>query len=650
MISMNTVVSLKDADSKTLYGGKATNLSKLLNVGLPVPSGFVVGIQAFGNGKLTASALKDLEHLIDISKSYAVRSSAVNEDAEDTSWAGQFETFLKVKPDKVLDAIEKCHGSTKDRAKSYAKERGEKNKNFDIAVVVQEMLDPEYAGVLFTRNPITGANEFVIEYIHGLGEELVSGKADPERIVTNGTNYVPAPFDLSKLITLAKKAEQTFGSPQDIEFASQNGTVWLLQSRPITTGSSQHLFDIGEPAELFYWGPSRTEALYMSDWLLATNKIFVEQSTDFSWPKPPKSLTLFHGHQMVWLSNENEFHTYAGSAFTSYLKTRDAVKEYEAWKVLCEQVDEAAEKKSDIFPKLVGAWEKTIAAEFSLYGAEIVIGNMLSRLNEKQRQEVWQECTLPDDPGFLQRIDNEILGGKSTTELVLSYPWIQDGYFGVTNKAAEYFDKRRDEIAGKTPSKVGDAKRRGAVAEKLRLTKEEMTALDLARALAKFMDDRKQWMMRTRRYLANLKKNSGPEHGCLYDTGTVTELDEKKVANLWKRYVDYKTVQGDLRGIVASRSEEDIVEGEVTVVDSPNVAVRAESILVTPSTSPSYVPLMRNAKALITNHGGMMSHAAIVAREFGLPCIVGTKTATKQLRTGDRVIMNLASGTIQRIP
>ena len=645
---MGAIVNLKEAGSKALYGGKAANLSKLLAASLPVPSGFAVSVEAFSEGKLTEAATEELKMLIDASKSYAVRSSALNEDAEGASWAGQFETFLNVASTDVVSSIENCHNTTKARARAYGKEMKDATK-FDVAVVVQEMLAPDYAGVLFTRNPVTGSNEFVIEYIHGLGEELVSGKADPERIVTDGTSDIPTPFDLPKLIDYAKTVERTFGSPQDIEFASQNGTVWLLQSRPITTISSQNLFDIGEPAELFYWGPSRTEALYMSDWLLATNKVFMEQSADSSWPKPPKSLTLFHGHQMVWLSNEKEFHTYAGNAFTAYLKTRDAAQEYEAWKVLCQQVDEAVKHNSEIFPKLVEAWEQTIAAEFSLYGAEIVIGNMLSRLNEKERQEAWQECTLPDEPGFLQRIDDELAGGKSTAELVLSYPWIQDGYFGVTNNAAEYFDKRRGEITGKTQSKIGGIKGRKVVAERLGLTAEETTAFDLARVLAKFMDDRKQWMMRTRRYLASLKKNAGFEHGCLYNKGAVIELDEKKVADLWKRYVDYKTVQGDLRGVVASRSEEDIIEGEVTVVDSPHAPIRADSILVAPSTSPSYVPLMRNAKALITDHGGMMSHAAIVAREFSLPCIVGTKTATKQLQTGDRIIMNLASGTIQRM-
>src|SRR3989344_1845056 len=170
MIPMNTVVDLKEANSKTLYGGKGANLSKLLTAGLPVPPGFAVSIKAFNSGKLNSNALKELENLVDGSKSYAVRSSALNEDAEGASWAGQFETFLNVAPTNVVSSIENCHNTTKIRAKAYGREIGDAAK-FDVAVVVQEMLVPDYAGVLFTRNPVTGANEFVIEYIHGLGEE-----------------------------------------------------------------------------------------------------------------------------------------------------------------------------------------------------------------------------------------------------------------------------------------------------------------------------------------------------------------------------------------------------------------------------------------------------------------------------------------------
>src|SRR3989344_3474862 len=131
---MPSVVSLKDADSRGEYGGKAANLSRLLSAGLPVPTGFAVGISSFDGERLMPEASSKVQSLVDASKLYAVRSSAVNEDAQDASWAGQFETFLDVKPNDVPATIETCRGSTKDRAKSYGKKMADIKGGFDIAV------------------------------------------------------------------------------------------------------------------------------------------------------------------------------------------------------------------------------------------------------------------------------------------------------------------------------------------------------------------------------------------------------------------------------------------------------------------------------------------------------------------------------------
>ncbi|MDR1032982.1 MAG: phosphoenolpyruvate synthase, partial [Candidatus Nomurabacteria bacterium] len=88
------------------------------------------------------------------------------------------------------------------------------------------------------------------------------------------------------------------------------------------------------------------------------------------------------------------------------------------------------------------------------------------------------------------------------------------------------------------------------------------------------------------------------------------------------------------------------VSGIVFIASSPTDPVPDGAVLVVPITSPSYVPLMKKALALVTDHGGVMSHAAIVAREFNLPCIVGTKVATKTLKTGDKVVLDMLRGDI----
>ena len=117
------VVSLRDVESVEQFGGKAFNLARMLMAGLPVPNGFAVGLSSFDkNGKLTNAAKTKIANFIK-SKLYAVRSSATAEDAAGASWAGQFESFLNVKPENIIKKIEECHVSAKERAKSYAKER-----------------------------------------------------------------------------------------------------------------------------------------------------------------------------------------------------------------------------------------------------------------------------------------------------------------------------------------------------------------------------------------------------------------------------------------------------------------------------------------------------------------------------------------------
>jgi pyruvate,water dikinase len=213
---VNNVLELRDTLSVGEFGGKAANLSTMMRAGLPVPNGFAVGLKAFVDGELDELAVHDIQMLLKDKKLYAVRSSALAEDAEGASWAGHFETFLNTKPEDVIAKIAECHNSAKERAVAYANNQ-KLGSNFEVAVVVQEMIQPKYAGVLFTKDPVTGADQLVTEYVEGLGEDLVSGKSDPKRVVINVEQGLELDFDYKQLIDLAEKTEKLFGMPQDIE-------------------------------------------------------------------------------------------------------------------------------------------------------------------------------------------------------------------------------------------------------------------------------------------------------------------------------------------------------------------------------------------------------------------------------------------------
>lgn len=635
------VINLNQATDAKTYGGKAANLAKLLQHGLPVPNGFAIGLGAFDkNGKLTDKATQKIIELTDNSKLYAVRSSALAEDAEGASWAGQFETYLNTNPTDVTEKVEWCHNSAKNRAKAYAD-----NQNlhgaFQVAVVVQEMLQPEYAGVLFTKDPVTGKNQLVTEYVEGLGEELVSGRADPKKVVLG--QGVQTPFDSQQLTQFAYKVEKLFGVPQDIEWVWQGGKIYLVQARPITaTGATRQSFYLGEPSDLFYWGPSRAKPKYMSDFMAAIERIFTEMVDDPNLPTPPKTLVLFDEGKMVWLNNGAEFGEFVEKTFEVYEKRNRLEQDIKNWRSSCERLPSLSGQ--EFVDALVNAWYYTEFAEFSLYGAETALIKRLSRFSADERQEIWTAFTVPDKPTFLNHIDSELAASKNPQELAQKYAWVQDGYDGVLGNAESYFAKRLEAVTDGIAENTDNKPKRKELADRLGLTTDEVSALTLARRLAEFMDDRKAWMMQTRRLITQSVGNI--EHGWFFADGKVALIGETDTHELWQRYVDFKSSTGAVAGIVASNGGKHFINGEVAIVTNPTDVVSDSKIVVVPSTSPSYVPLMRKAKALVTDHGGMMSHAAIVAREFNLPCIVGTKQATKVLASGDKIVLDLVKGEV----
>jgi phosphohistidine swiveling domain-containing protein len=202
----------------------------------------------------------------------AVRSSATAEDLPGAAFAGQQDTFLNVTGEQaLLDTVRRCWASLwTDRAIAYRERQGIDQQTVKLAVVVQQMVPAEVAGVMFTANPVTGArDEIVIDATPGLGEAVVSGQVTPDRFVlrkrwwiwniaerrrgrreviirarSGGTEHVEgaAATDvlalpdrvLRRLARLGAAIEQHFGRPQDVEWAWTDGKASILQARPIT--------------------------------------------------------------------------------------------------------------------------------------------------------------------------------------------------------------------------------------------------------------------------------------------------------------------------------------------------------------------------------------------------------------------------------
>ncbi len=310
------VLWLDDVGSEDLgaVGGKGASLGELTGAGLPVPPGFVVSAGTYrsfiedtgideelftavdvdsDDSSALAAASNRAEELIlgtempehireEILAAYddlgdgkafvAVRSSATAEDLPDASFAGQQETFLNITREDLVDRVKECWASLfTQRAIYYREQQGFDHEKVDIAVVVQQMVDAEKSGVMFTSHPSTGAPEIIIEAAWGLGEAVVSGAVSPDNYVvdretaepeevtvadkkvmmekdleTGKTVQIDVPDDkrtqqvldgdeMARLVALGREVEDHYGTPQDVEWAIYDDEVYMLQSRPITT-------------------------------------------------------------------------------------------------------------------------------------------------------------------------------------------------------------------------------------------------------------------------------------------------------------------------------------------------------------------------------------------------------------------------------
>lgn len=252
------------------YGGKAVALGVALRRGLPVPPGIALPadlVAAVADDAAAADVVRAAAR--ELGGPMAARSSAVGEDGAASSFAGQHLTVLNLwHPDAVVDAVVRVGGSASaPSALAYRHSRGDRSVP-RCGVVLQRLVPAVAAGVLFSRNPVSGEDELVVEASWALGEAVVDGLVVPdlfrldrdghliEQVVGNkdravvpepggGTTTVQVdaprahrpclgPHQLEALADLARRCDEVFAGPSDLEWAVTEDDVALLQRRPIT--------------------------------------------------------------------------------------------------------------------------------------------------------------------------------------------------------------------------------------------------------------------------------------------------------------------------------------------------------------------------------------------------------------------------------
>lgn len=244
------LVDLASAGAPDRFGQKAVNLAWLMAQGVRVPAGFVLPVEAgrrlAGDGESRAlvrqTLLGELSSRLEASARYAVRSSATFEDALAHSFAGQLRSVLDVSGvDAVADAIEHVIDSAgTPELLAYAERAGIDAAALGTGVIVQRMVDPHVSGVAFSKNPINGLNEVVIEAIPGRGDALAQDGVTPDRWIHRWGDLIERPSeprtDEALIEDVAREVRSiavAFGRPADLEWVSDGAALHWVQIRPI---------------------------------------------------------------------------------------------------------------------------------------------------------------------------------------------------------------------------------------------------------------------------------------------------------------------------------------------------------------------------------------------------------------------------------
>lgn len=271
-LTLHDIVGMPADAGRRIAGGKAANLAILQQKGFRIPRACVIPTSDFeAEVSLAFAKLKDLSEprqcVADMTLSstfvaslreacqflgtsrFAIRSSATDEDSAEHSFAGMLESIIGVDADACPDAVKRVWSSFYARERLMFPSQAALDAPIpSMAVLLQEYIPSDIAGVIFTRHPLEGQKALLINVTHGEGETVVSGKGgetitiqrEAADLAELPTSETLTPFAMRELILTALRVEEALGTPQDIEFAFSNGELILLQTRAIAANADPH--------------------------------------------------------------------------------------------------------------------------------------------------------------------------------------------------------------------------------------------------------------------------------------------------------------------------------------------------------------------------------------------------------------------------
>lgn len=799
-----TILQLDEAkrsDSEEV-GGKCASLIQLMQLGMPVPVAMVITTSAYEEQAIRCGLNEKILPLIEqqdwagveraaleiftsclldegvsnalryryhkmMSPAVAVRSSATCEDQDEASSAGQYETYLNVQGEEgLLLAVRKCWASLwSRRALVYRSRRSIDHFSARMAVIIQEMIPAEAAGVLFTIDPLKQDEKHIrIEIVPGLGEALVSGNvAGDVYRVDRGTltetgggsgSGLLAPELLVKLCSMALRIEEHFGTPQDIEFATAKEKVYLLQARPMTALVESHLEPLeplGKPSildkmikpfadERYVVAPRPLDNIVvlrlLGGHLYAIREcgavikeedeaVLRAQIWRQAYRMPPVHrlwLMFFRGVSLQFRQLKTDWQSWWESGPSNALQT------------VSESVDLSATADKELFirvERILAVWEAHLYKRMSAAGGiraesllrllvtlavgfrkcQEVMANLMAGIETPTislNEELWQLSRLarrnsavltPVREVTPERLEATVEG----REFLEAFRFFIDKY-GHREGSCWYLTTptwRQDQKqVWRLLSSLVEAEQRTGNPEQAHAR--HRAALSLVENRLQYIPGLLQafrWMWHHLYRLNAFREKSHYdltrpldalqeiaaewgrrlfERGVLERENDVGYLTYEEVREwlcdsppamdnarelLARRRATYRLVNATwqaerlggcvrgngikLKGIAASPG---MIRGKARIIRGEHEFDRllAGEVLVSPYTNPAWTPLFATASAVVTETGGVSSHAAIVAREYGIPAVMAIPGVTRILKNGEEILVDGNRGIISR--
>ncbi len=709
-VASRGLIPLKEAAGAPLeqVGGKAQSLGRLMAAGFHIPDGFIVTPRQ----PVDRDAL--VTHLTRLGTGpYAVRSSGAAEDSADSSMAGLFLSKLGVDTQSAFDAV------------SVVRVSGRRMNGESIPVLVQQMIEPICSGVVFTADPITGErNKTIISATRGLADQLVSGRIAGEewhvvgrkvRLVRRTEGVLDRRL-ARRVATKANEIADQFGAPQDIEWAWDGRTLWIVQSRPITGLPDE--VDWTPPAPgVFHrslrfgeWLPEPVTPLFES-WLLTDMERqlhgYLHELLGQVAPEPHHVVVNgWYFYSLNWLpapgvalwrnlvSIVPRLPRHWRTAAGMFPQTvRFAGRRYEDyWRnVLMPEyrsvVARAEETVDDLSPvDLVGLIDELTRLAGRYFGSIAVVAGSAYKFeaqlaafwNKHLRDQVglshmtvlqgfdqaavvgqtprlesldWSRPILPPQslPLATDQLRSQRLAAERRATSLLSTSPRKAAKFQRLLADAQYQMPVREEqisqlgigwpVMRRAVRRIGETLvNDGVVAsadDAFLLTKTEVVAvLETPRDLKPTIEARRADLNRACRLVPPLT------------VGRVPPIVKVLFSMSGKMQGAEPTPSALVHGTPASPGR---ATGRVRVIRNASEfeSFQPGEILVAPTTAPAWTDLFDRAAAVVTDVGSALAHASILAREYGIPAIVGSGDGTARLRNGQLVIVDGSTGNVE---